>query len=297
MTEAAALPTHDTDQSIEFLRARGGIAVLSCVWIHAAGKKGMFETISHPIYDQAGLEAARKWIDVRQGHANLYYSVNPPMQAVSKKMEREDLKALVSLHVDLDPRQGESQEEAQVRIAKRLKALEKPPTWIINSGGGVQGIWDLTEPVPIDGNLDIAEDLKQYNRKLEQQLGGDHCHDVTRIMRLPGTINLPDEKKIKKQAGAGIHRAAAQHELHVGRLREVRAGANRDHYHEGRQAGDRNRRANRQPRRQRIHREAAPLGQACDHLRARSRGQHEGLCFTLRGGLGRCKRMRPLWRA
>jgi hypothetical protein len=68
----------------------------------------------------------------------------------------------------------------------------------------VQGIWDLIEEVPIGGNLEIAEDLKMFNVQLERELGGDHCHNIDRIMRVPGTINVPDERKRKKGRRAAL---------------------------------------------------------------------------------------------
>lgn len=190
-------PIGNSRAAVDFLLARPGFPVVSCVWIDANGKKGLFETTSWPrrAVDRDKLTA---WIEERQGKANIYYSVNPPLAPVSKKMERTDLKSLVSLHVDLDPRVGEDQDAAQARLVKQLSSLKQPPTWIINSGGGVQGIWDLVEPVPIGGSLDVAEDLKMYNIQLERELGGDNCHNVDRIMRVPGTINVPDERKLKK---------------------------------------------------------------------------------------------------
>ncbi len=66
------------------------------------------------------------------------------------------------------------------------------------SGGGYQGFWQLSDPIPINGDLKLAEDAKRYNIQLELQLGGDNTHNVDRIMRIPGTLNLPDAKKRKK---------------------------------------------------------------------------------------------------
>ena len=69
---------------------------------------------------------------------------------------------------------------------------------IIFSGGGYQGFWKLEESIPVDGDLALAEDAKRYNQQLELDLGADNCHDIDRIMRLPGTVNIPDAKKKKK---------------------------------------------------------------------------------------------------
>ena len=80
-------------------------------------------------------------------------------------------------------------------ILAKLREHEPRPTCVIFSGGGYQGFWRLIEPVEINGNED---DLKLYNKHLELLLGGDKCHNVDRIMRLPGTVNRPDAKKRAK---------------------------------------------------------------------------------------------------
>jgi hypothetical protein len=69
---------------------------------------------------------------------------------------------------------------------------------VISSGGGAQGFWLLDEPIAIDGDLEKAEDAKRYNITLERDFGGDACHNVDRIMRIPFTVNVPDKKKIDK---------------------------------------------------------------------------------------------------
>ena len=38
----------------------------------------------------------------------------------------------------------------------------------------------------------------RYNLALEQKFQADRCHNIDRIMRLPGTLNIPDERKKKK---------------------------------------------------------------------------------------------------
>lgn len=63
---------------------------------------------------------------------------------------------------------------------------------------GIQGLWRLREPVAIDGDLAAAEDAKRWNLQLEVLFGADSCHNVDRILRLPGTVNRPDAKKRAK---------------------------------------------------------------------------------------------------
>lgn len=146
-------------------------------------------------------KALANWLESHNGRRNIYWHVNPVIKPVTKKAEREDIKEVAFLHVDIDPRAGEDLEAERLRA---VKLLERPPqevpmpTCIIFSGGGLQAFWKLAQPIPINGDLAKAEDAKRYNLQLELVFGADNCHNIDRIMRLPGTINIPDAKKKKK---------------------------------------------------------------------------------------------------
>lgn len=147
-------------------------------------------------------EDMRRWIERNNNVRNLYFHVNPTTRDLSKKAEREDIAALAWLHVDIDPRVSENieseRERALALLTSKLPAGVPAPTAIVFSGGGYQGFWKLGEPLAIDGDLARAEDAKRYNLQLELLFGADNCHNVDRIMRLPGTINLPDARKKRK---------------------------------------------------------------------------------------------------
>jgi len=142
------------------------------------------------------------WLNKCNGGWNVYWSVNPPLRALSKKAEREDIKEVAYLHVDLDPRAGEDIEQERDRclglLTNRLPKGVPPATAVIFSGGGYQGFWKLAAPIPVNGDLALAEEAKRYNQQLERLFGGDKCHNIDRIMRLPGTINVPDKRKRQK---------------------------------------------------------------------------------------------------
>ncbi len=142
------------------------------------------------------------WLGKHNGNRNIYFSVNRPLRDLTKKAEREDIAEVRWLHVDIDPRAGEDMEDERARalglLTGKLPAGVPAPTVIIFSGGGYQGFWRLETPIPIDGDLASAEDAKRYNQQLEVLFGADQCHNIDRIMRLPGTINVPDERKAKK---------------------------------------------------------------------------------------------------
>ncbi len=191
------LPEPDNDTAVKFLQryAPDGSWVLTA--IHPEKK-----SIETATFGPNKIDAMRAWLEKHNGKRNLYFSVNPTLEDMSKKASREDIASLSCLHVDIDPRTGEDIQEEQKRclgqLTDELPEDVPEPTCIIFSGGGYQGFWRLKDPVPIDGDLEMAEDAKLYNLQMERLFDADNCHNVDRIMRLPGTINLPDAKKLNK---------------------------------------------------------------------------------------------------
>jgi hypothetical protein len=150
-------------------------------------------------FDLCERDLLADWLEDKNGAWNVYFHVNPTLTHMNKKAGREDIATLTHLHVDIDPRAGETDFEAEkARALKRLAAYAIQPTWVIDSGGGIQAFWQLEEPFLINGEVEKYEHAKRYNLQLELDLDGDNCHNVDRIMRLPGLLNVPDEKKIKK---------------------------------------------------------------------------------------------------
>lgn len=146
------------------------------------------------------------------GNWNLYFHINETMGDIERKAEKTQIKSARWLYVDIDPDDppddlsledkvkwnAEEMESILGRLTDKLPKGIPQPTLIIKSGGGYWGLWELAEPYKIEGNEDNWLDYESYNMRLEQVFGGDHCHNVERICRLPGTINYPDaEKKIK----------------------------------------------------------------------------------------------------
>lgn len=143
---------------------------------------------------------AARWIEERQGVQNQYFHVNPVRRDLNVKASKEDIARLAWLHVDIDPRAGEDHDQERERALKLLREYKLKPTVIVDSGGGFQGFWRLN-PDPkleINGVVTRAQELEAYNIQLERIFGADHCHNVDRIMRIPGTINVPTSRKLKK---------------------------------------------------------------------------------------------------
>ncbi len=187
----------DNKQVIDFLKIfhPNGPWVLSAIQLDK--KKITTETFYPKDYDKCN-----SWLDRHNGKDNLYYHVNTVLRNLYSKASREDIKQVDYLHVDIDAKAGADLESEIKRIYslltdKRPQGIPEP-TYIIFSGGGYQAFWELKEPIPINGNIKLAEETKLYNKYIEKVFNADNCHNVDRLMRLPGTLNIPDAKKIKR---------------------------------------------------------------------------------------------------
>lgn len=187
----------DPDAAVAFLEAwrPGGPWVLTSIV-----PDGKTTTATFP-GTEAGVEQMRGWIDRRQGRENIYFTVNRTFGEHESKPKKLHIRAAHALHVDVDPRPGEDPEAEKERAVKLLREYKPAPTVIIDSGGGAQGFWLL------DGGVDLPGEpgdesrhhaVEDRNLRIEADLQADACHNIDRIMRLPGTINLPGEKKRKK---------------------------------------------------------------------------------------------------
>ena len=139
-----------------------------------------------------------EFLDQYNGSWNIYYSANPVIKAENKKASKENIRDVEYLFVDVDPADGEDIQIEQQRILAKFKASPPAPTFLVFSGGGYQALWRLKQPIKIDGDIHLASEAELYNIGLEQKFGGDHCHNVDRILRLPGTVNVPNAAKMNK---------------------------------------------------------------------------------------------------
>lgn len=198
-----ALPEGNNAAAIKFLKQwkPNGPWVLTAINPNKTG----IETQTFYPDDEKALDT---WLNKYNGSWNVYFHVNSVLHELNKKASREDIKTVDWLHVDIDPETEQNIFKEQERCLNLLTSdLPKgvpTPTVIIFSGGGYQGFWKLEEPIEIDGNLDKAEDAKRYNQQLEKIFGADNCHNIDRIMRLPGTVNIPNAIKRKKGRTAAL---------------------------------------------------------------------------------------------
>lgn len=85
----------------------------------------------------------------------------------------------------------------EIRGDEALSALQYlpfPPSFIINSGGGLHAYWHLEEPVDISEGSAQREAVTAALKALARVVAGDmKVTDLARIMRLPGTRNSKPE--------------------------------------------------------------------------------------------------------
>lgn len=150
------------------------------------------------------------------GKENVYYAVNPPRRAMSVKAKKTDIAAVEFLLADLDPRDGETPDKAKHRYLAKLEDFEPRPSAIVDSGNGLQCLWRLKKPIrlgePVCCTNDKGKTVRQFSpedreliddieartaavmRKLGAKTG---TQNIDRVLRLPGTINMPNRAKRK----------------------------------------------------------------------------------------------------
>lgn len=136
-------------------------------------------------FETSSSEAIGRWIENRNTDgANIYWHVNELIGGIrGRKAKKEDVLQAVMLHVDID--------DPSDVVLERLREFTPKPSAVIFSGGGYQAFWLLENP-----DADFAK-VEGINAGLAKLLGGDNCQNIDRVMRVPGTINWPNEKKRK----------------------------------------------------------------------------------------------------
>jgi predicted P-loop ATPase len=160
----------------------------------------------------------RRFVLNNNGRKNLYFSVNPTRTKLTSKASKLDIAVIEFSFVDLDPRPEETAEAAKARYLAGLETFKPAPTVIIDSGNGVQALWRLSSPIILpepaatenpqpgqprkvysDETLAVINDAEGRAKALMETLNSvSGTQNVDRILRLPGTINLPNAKKLKE---------------------------------------------------------------------------------------------------
>jgi hypothetical protein len=145
------------------------------------------------------VEAVEQFI-ANHWRRNIYYHVNRCYRGMKIiKAKKDDISDIEFIHADLDPRAGETPETAKARYRAALASSGLPaPNFVIDSGGGTQALWPI-EPISVDDPAGpVVLRIEGNNKAVMRLLGCDDTstYNIDRILRLPGTRNHPDSKKI-----------------------------------------------------------------------------------------------------
>lgn len=159
------------------------------------------------------VDVAMRWLEEHSAAGrNLYWTVNPTRERITSKASKRDIENLDWIHVDIDPVDGADPAEAREAALALLLRFKLQPTLTLDSGGGIQAFFRVEEPGLFIGcDEDAAEQAECFTRQVEMDLAKmiaedpgaralikvDGTHNCDRLMRLPGTINRPNEKKRK----------------------------------------------------------------------------------------------------
>jgi len=147
-------------------------------------------------YPVASVDAALDVIKAQGEGKNVYVGIATRKTSGTEKGDggKENLAEVNALWVDLDYRQEGDREAFEAK----LKSFPHPPSMLVDSGHGGQPYWLFDEP--------FNQTTKAARDRFELVLKGlaDYFHadpkatDSSRILRIPGTVNYPNEKKRSK---------------------------------------------------------------------------------------------------
>lgn len=119
---------------------------------------------------------------------NIYYGVCSRRDRSSGK--KNNVSHFPGVWVDVDFKDFKGGER---EAWEKIDAFSLKPTIIVHTGGGLHLYFLLNEPIPV--TPDLVLELEALNKAFAQTLGGDHCHSLDHILRIPGTTNWPDARK------------------------------------------------------------------------------------------------------
>ena len=79
--------------------------------------------------------------------------------------------------------------DSKSRALTGIREFPLAPSAIVDSGHGFYAYYQLSEFWRFSGPADVGR-YEALNRRLHEALGGDSTHDVTRVLRVVGTVNV-----------------------------------------------------------------------------------------------------------
>lgn len=146
-------------------------------------------TLPHGKYFGSDVDAALAWAANVNGNGwGVYWTLNYVGPSVGTKPKKGDIQAARGAHCDLDPpSDGRAWDKGEAIGA--LADHASPPSLVIDSGNGLQPVWLLDEPAREWSQIEAT------NTGIRDTFGGDDCHNIDRLLRVPGSVNYPSKAK------------------------------------------------------------------------------------------------------
>lgn len=161
---------------------------------HPADPPNEFPSICGKLGSAVQRQALERFLtnDNPIGFWNHYFSVNPLFDGRAKRAGEDGFKANFMLALDFDRDKGNRDED----VLEKLAPLK--PSHVVLTGGGVQAFirWERTE------DRAEMEHRKARAARVQKTIGSDVVSDLSRVMRLPFTINVL--KPSKRREGREI---------------------------------------------------------------------------------------------
>lgn len=109
-------------------------------------------------------------------YKNIYFGIHPRPE--EGKGKAADIQQVSHLWIDVDGCTPEDFDTLHESLSIPKASI------IVNSGSGIHAYWLLTEPFILGSKAD-RDHITDIVERLQEAYGGDHTHDVSRILRLP----------------------------------------------------------------------------------------------------------------
>ena len=130
---------------------------------------------------------------MNSGRNNIYFTPNVPEPDCGHRPKKTQIIRIRAAYVDIDTYKAGTRFD---KDAAHKKVMEDNPSLVIDSGNGLHVYWILAEPV--EATPENVVMLETVNRALVARYGGDPAAiPVNQVLRVPGTVNWPNETKRK----------------------------------------------------------------------------------------------------
>lgn len=144
------------------------------------------KAVQQRFYPDIGLIGWDELVAFNEQCYAIYFGVCPRSGKDGKKTA---VRTLNCLWVDLDAKDFLGGKTEIAGMWPRVLGESRAPSMVIDSGHGYHLYWLLKEPVTIP-DREAVQRCESVMRGLGGALNGDHTHNLDRLLRLPGSVNI-----------------------------------------------------------------------------------------------------------